>query len=75
MLELHVAYHVAEALAIIYLIISQHQTKQMLIHLARTITSVNDHLDALVSLTKSEVEHEIKVAAKDFQPVNEEEIL
>lgn len=75
MLELHVAYHVAEALAIIYLIISQHQTKQMLIHLARTITSVNDHLDALVSLTKSEVEHEIKVAAKDFQLVNEEEIL
>ena len=55
MVELHVAYHVAEALAIIYLIISQHQTKQMLIHLARTITSVNDHLDALVSITRQEV--------------------
>lgn len=73
MLELHIAYHVAEALAIIYLIISQHQTKQMLVHLARTITSVNDHLDALVSLTRSEVEHEKKVAAEDFQVINEEE--
>ena len=72
MVELHVAYHVAEVLAIIYLIISQHQTKQMLIHLARTVTSVNDHLDALVSITRQEVEHEKKVAAEDFQPLNEE---
>ena len=72
MVELHVAYHVAEALAIVYLIISQHQTKQMLIHLARTVTSVNDHLDALVSITRQEVEHEKKVAAEDFQPIDEE---
>ena len=72
MVELHVAYHVAEVLAIIYLIISQHQTKQMLIHLARTITSVNDHLDALVYITRQEVEHEKKVASEDFNPINEE---
>ena len=44
----------------------------MLIHLARTITSVNDHLDALVSITRQEVEHEKKVAAEDFNPINEE---
>ena len=72
MVELHVAYHVAEVLAIIYLIIYQHQTKQMFIHLARTITSVNDHLDALVSITRQEVEHEKKVSAEDFHTINEE---
>ena len=66
MVELHVAYHVAEALAIIYLIVSQHQTKQMLIHLARTITSVNDHLDALVSITRNEIEYEKAAATEDF---------
>ena len=44
----------------------------MLIHLARTITSVNDHLDALVSITRQEVEHEKKVSAEDFNPINEE---
>ena len=71
MVELHVAYHVAEVLAIIYLIISQHQTKQMLIHLARTITSVNDHLDALVSITRNEIEHEKAATTEDFAQVNE----
>lgn len=53
-MDLHVAYHVAEGLAIIYLIISVHQTKQMLIHLARTILSVNDHLDTLIKISAAE---------------------
>lgn len=70
--ELHIAYHVAEFLAIVYLIVSQHQTKQMLIHLARTITSVNDHLDTLVSLTKIETEHEKEALKNDFSTINEE---
>ena len=73
MVELHVAYHFAEALAIIYLIIFQHQTKQMLIHLARTITSVNDHLDALVSITRNEIEYEKAATTEDFTQVNEGE--
>lgn len=54
-MDLHVAYHVAEGLAIIYLVISVHQTKQMLIHLARTVLSVNDHLDALINISAAEV--------------------
>ena len=70
-MELHISYHVAEALAVIYLIISQHQTKQMLVHLVRTITSVNDHLDALVSLTRSEIEHEKQAAEEDMKILTE----
>lgn len=70
-IELHIAYHVAEALAIVYLLASNHQTKQMLVHLARTVTSVNDHLDSLITLSSFEVKHEKECAAKDFPDDNE----
>ncbi len=66
MLDLHLAYHVAEALVIIYLAISQHYTRQMMVHLARTITSVNDHLDVLVALSKKELKYEQKAMQEDF---------
>ena len=69
MVEFHVTCHIVEALTIIYLVISQHQTKQMLIHLARTITSVNNHLDTLVSLTKEEVELEKNAILNDFNKI------
>ena len=72
-IHLAIAYHLAELLAIIYILVSQHQTKQMLLHLAHTITSVNDHLDTLVYLTRTEVEHEKRATSKDFTPINEEE--
>jgi len=71
-IHLAVAYHLAELLAIIYLIVSQHQTKNMLLHLARTITSVNDHLDTLVSLTRFEADHEKRAAESDFNHIHED---
>lgn len=57
-MQLHLACHVAEVLTIVYLVISQHQTKQMLLYLAKTITSVNEHLDVLISLTKPKSEND-----------------
>ena len=71
--ELHIAYHVAEALTIVYLLASHHQTKQMLIHLARTVTSVNDHLDSLIMLSSFEIKHEKECITKDF-PNEETEV-
>lgn len=66
-MQLHLAFHVAEVLTIVYLIIAQHQTKHMLLYLAKTITSVNDHLDVLISLTKPAKDGDIKCRdADDF---------
>ena len=65
-IDLHLAYHVAEALVILYLAISQHYTKQMMVHLARTITSVNDHLDVLVTLSQKELQYEQEAIKEDF---------
>lgn len=65
-MELHISYHVIETLVLIYLIIAQHQTRQMLIHMARTISSVNDHLDSLIKLSKEEIEREKHALESDF---------
>lgn len=52
MVIFHTICHLIEALSIVYLIIANHQTKQMLVHLARTLTSVDKHLGALVDISK-----------------------
>lgn len=71
--DFHLIAHVIEVLCIAYVMISQHQTKQMLLHITRTVSSVNDHLDALVTLSEFEVLHERKAISEDFAEEETEE--
>ena len=72
MIDVHFSVHVIETLGIIYLAVSLHQTRNMLIHLADTVLSVNKHLDTLITLSNQEIQHLSESTKEDFKQSDED---